>query len=46
MFYARLKARQMYNETTKSDLPLEAFTVEKDAQGDYLVTIKTEEGNK
>ena len=46
VFYARLRARQMFKETTGRELPLEAFKVEKDKAGDYIVTINEEEGNK
>ena len=45
VFYARLRARQMFKDTTGRELPLEAFKVEKDKEGDYVVTIN-EEGNK
>ena len=44
VFYTKLRARQMFKDTTGRELPLEAFKVEKDKEGDYVVTIN-EEGN-
>ena len=41
---ARLEAQRFYKHSTGRELPLEAFKVEKDKEGDYVVTIN-EEGN-
>lgn len=38
-FYARLRARKIYNDSTGEDLPIEAFKAEKDEAGDYIITI-------
>lgn len=45
MLRAQLEARKFYKTATGQDLPLEAFKVEKDKDGDYVVTI-AKEGNK
>lgn len=46
VFYARLRARQKYKGITGRELPLEAFKVEKNKEGDYVVTINEEVGEK
>lgn len=38
-FYARLRARKIYGDSTGQYLPLEYFKAEKDEAGDYIITI-------
>ena len=37
--YAKLQARRVFQDATGETLPLDCFKVEKDAAGDYLITL-------
>lgn len=42
MLRAQLEARKSFKDITGQELPLECFKVQKDAEGDYFVTITEE----